>query len=1370
MLNRASEGEKRANSLAPSAIPEVVLAPASPLAVIDVAVRTAGSPTRESFWLAALGYPETPSADRDGLSNLVERWCTGQVALAACCVGSEGLSEAARDRFSETWTGGLGAADARTALQWVLAGLSEGRFERAVLGAISPSAETWLVLTPLDAARITGLRVLASWGEPLEPAAISLVTGVGEPRREIEAGISAVLPAEPPSLPARTLWMPPVAIAAEALGAFTACAAAVLAVAHRTLPPSRGPDDWHGPRERGFGQFPRPRPWLFEPGRTPRTALALIAGEGGVRALSFSDADGDRPDPLELAPQAHLFVLSAPSEAGLRAEVEALRKHVTGAPPDMGAVAAANWSKPRHRHRCAIVASRAADLTRGLETALARLGGVAAQPSPRERVLIGASEYAGAPVAFVIPGQGPQYAGMLRELALASPAVRRALERVGGVFAEEGTSLAPRLYPAKDVIGTALGGELEGFWRDVTGGGLVGCAASQALLEFLATYGVRPAMLVGHSIGETTVLTLAGALGPMPPEHIEGLARAVGGLRADLRRLSQWGGDAGVAVSGVDRARVERALAAQKDRAFLALDNCPHQVVLLGERSAIEAIAAELRAEGAALLAVSLGAPFHTPLFARASASMSAFYDRLGVRAPQVPVWSGAANAPFPDAPSEVKSLLLRQWAETVRFSASVRALYDRGIRVFVEVGPGETLSGFIDDTLSDRDHLAVACDSPWFGGVEHLLAVLGRLFVAGIEVSPIAGAEARPIGRTLPPARDAVAAIRAGHAALMRELEASRARVLGILPATGRAEHGRSRAGGSAFPALGPRRDVGDGSVTFERRLTLGSDPYLRDHLFGRIRPPYAGDLTGLPVVPMAMTLEMLAEAGLAAASPARRAWVTKVERVRLHRWLTLDRGYLDVRLVARLRPDNEAGRWRADVELFELHEAAPAGRWSAAEATVVVAAALPPALPGRRLAGQPSESGQSPERYRRELVFQGPSFRGFERALRLTSEGIEASVVTPPRDRLFAGDAAPALATAANLMDASGQAIARWAVDYQTRWDGIYPFFTEYEQFAPLPAPGERLHCVALVQDDGSVVAGDVEFQRADGTVLFRYLDFRQRRFSMTAEIAACVRTYDVDYEFSRPFDAGVGLHGRLLDGGYHDIVRPERAIFLLAIAHTVLTARERETWRTLPPIGPRRARWLMGRVAAKEAIQRWVEERHGRSLSPIEVEIGTDQRGKPAVSFFNGAGSIEAPELSISHGDTMAIAVVAADVSVGVDIEEERDGSPRTVPELAFVEGELATAARAGAPPIALWCAKEAAAKALGVGLLGEPRRWRVRELAPDGRTAVVQIEDLRVPVTLHRTEHAIVAVAQVPRPVAAAARETLRVAKATAAKPA
>ena len=1340
-----------------------VLAPATPLAVVDIAMSSPSAPTAAAYWAAELGYSSTdapPGEIRDEHSLLLERWAEGRVGLAVCRLDTATSAQPWRSdpsRFSETWLGTTRASDALSALRWVIAGFAGGRFERALLGAISDSgggatSETWLVLMPLAEARAAGSPVLAIWGPQPAAHAIGLVTTALADRTQIEPVLAALLPAEPTRLPVRALWSPRADGGTDAQSVFSICATAALAIAYRALPASRAVGDWPGPRERGFGRFPRPRPWLLEPGRAPRTALALIPGEPKGIALPFSDADPESTDPRTLPWPVQLYVLSAPSAAGLQAEIDLLRHRLAAGPAGPGMLASALLAKPRHRHRCAIVARGAADLARKLEIAAARLRGAVAAPTPRERVFLGASESVGASIAFVIPGQGPQYAGMLRELALLSPDARRAFERLASAFAEEGTSLTPLLHPAQDVIGADFGREVEGFWRDVGGGGLVGSAGCQALLEFLAVFNVRPIMLLGHSIGETTALALAEGLGPAPPEQVAGMARSFAALRAELLRLRRLANDAGIAVSGADRARVERALEARAGRAFLALDNCPHQVVLLGEHQAIAEISTELRAEGAACLDVSLGAPFHTPLFERAIGGMAAFYDRLGVRAPRIPVWSGARNAPFPPDPAEIKALLLRQWTETVRFVASVRALYDRDVRIFVEVGPGDTLTGFIDDILGDREHLAIACDSPWFGGLEHLLAALGRLFVAGVGVGSGAQAVAPPSPRL-----DA-AALRAGHAALMETLEASRTRVKALVAARPTLGLRPPPAQGSMFPALGPRRDMDDGAIAFERRLTLESDPYLGDHVFGSIRSPRARDLVALPVMPGVMTLEILAQGGLATASPDRRASVAAVERLRLHRWLTLDRGFLDLRVVAR---PSRSDRHKVDVELFELDAAAPAGRWTVADATVVVEPELPRPPSGRRLAGQTIEPSLSRERFIAEYIFQGPSLRCFIRPLRITDQGIEAEVVVPPRDRLYRGETAPRLATGANLIDGAGQTVAHWLVEKWSGWDSVYPFYAGgYAQFGPLPRPGERLRCVAFITDDGQSATADVEFQRSDGSVACAYRDFRQRRFALTAELAACVRNYDADYVFTRPFAAGPGLAGRLFDGAYHDVVRPERAIFLQSVAHSVLTATEREAWCAIPQGSPRRAGWLMGRVAAKEAVCAWAAERHGLSLSPIDIEIAADERGKPIARFIGHEAAISPPDISISHVDTLALAVVAEDVSVGVDVEQEREGKPRTVPEMAFAEGELAEATRTGTPPIALWCAKEAAAKALGVGLLGEPRRWRVEDLAPDGRAVVVTIDGLRVHVALQSQGRGVVAVAQVARALAAEARERLR----------
>ncbi|GEM_PF-1752493 len=1352
-----------------------VLAPKVPLAVLDVHISTSTVPSAEAFWLSELGYSIPPPRSSDigrERQRLFDRWGDARAGIAICHAPGGEAAQISVDkrRFGATWIGGGQAEDALAALTWVLDGFAAERFVRAVVGAVAPDgSETWLALQPFDAAKAEGLSVHALWRERVPVEAARLVTLAGGGDAEATALVTAALPAGPAAAPMRTLWAVPDSEPARANAVLTACAGAVLALAYRTLPPSRGRGDGHGPRERGFGRFSRARPWLREPGPERRTALALVSAGGDRQVLAFSDAEGVAPDPRSLPAPARLFVVSASSEAALLAEIEALGQRVPDESSGSAALADELWLRPRHRHRCAIVASGAADLARKLATAAARLKGAAA-PSPRDRILIGASEHAGAPIAFVIPGQGTQYPGLLRELALLSSPVRSAFERLADAFAERKLSLPPLLHPAQDVIGTEVGKEVEEFWREVGGGGLVGSVASQVFQEFLRDHGVRPAILLGHSMGETTALALAEALGPKPPDHMAAMARSFAGLRSALLGMGRSLFDTGLAVSGAARAAIERALAAQSGRVFLALDNCPHQVVLLGEPPALQAVSTELRAGGAACLEVWLGAPFHTPLLEAGMPSMAAFYDRLGIRAPSLPVWSGAAKAPFPADPTQVRSLLLRQWTDTVRFADSVRALHRRGIRVFIEVGPGDTLTGFVGDTLSGLDHLALACDSQWFGGLEHLLAVLGRLFVAGIEVRPPARAELAAASAQGSAESAAAAVIREQHAALLREAAASEARVLerlGSRPVSLPYATARELPPLGALGSVRPQ-DGGDGTIVLERRVDLESDPYLRDHVFGRIKAPYAETLTALPVVPLVMTLETLGAAALAAAGRAAGgAVVTSIDRLRLHRWLALDRGYLDLRAVARLelRPGRPIPT--VHVSLFEFHPAAPAGRWSAAEATVELDAAYAPPPQGLRLVGRDFEPKISAERFLQNSIFQGPAFRAFHRLLRLTDEGIEAEIVVPPRDRLFGDQVRPRLATGANLIDAAGQVVARWIDERWTGWYGAFPFYAEsYEQFAALPPAGERLRCVAFIKDHGDVAAADVEFQRADGAVLYRYRDLRHRRFDLTADLMACIRTYDVEYWLTEPLVVGRSPVARLLDGERHDLVRPDRGIFLQSVAHGVLTARERETWVALPQGSPRRAQWLMGRIAAKDAVRQWASERHGVSLSPLDVEVTSDDLGKPEVRLLGNSPQLSLPELSISHGGNLAIAVVAEDAAIGVDIEEQRADGPRRVPDLAFAEGELAAAERASMPPIALWCAKEAAAKALGVGLLGEPRRWRVRDLAPDGRSALVGIEGFLVPVTLHVGERAVVALAQVRRETAAEARATLRAAGAKA----
>ena len=139
------------------------LAPAAPLAVIDIAVSTSDASSADEFWARELGFPVADphiGNRQDVFADLMARWGATRIGLATC--GAAEVSNAGAQRFSATWLGGTAELDALAALRWVLEGFAEERFERALLGArAGDGAEAWLVLAPLAAARAARWRVLA---------------------------------------------------------------------------------------------------------------------------------------------------------------------------------------------------------------------------------------------------------------------------------------------------------------------------------------------------------------------------------------------------------------------------------------------------------------------------------------------------------------------------------------------------------------------------------------------------------------------------------------------------------------------------------------------------------------------------------------------------------------------------------------------------------------------------------------------------------------------------------------------------------------------------------------------------------------------------------------------------------------------------------------------------------------------------------------------------------------------------------------------------------------------------------------------------------------------------------------------------------
>src|SRR5262249_21304920 len=126
---------------------------------------------------------------------------------------------------------------------------------------------------------------------------------------------------------------------------------------------------------------------------------------------------------------------------------------------------------------------------------------------------------------------------------------------------------------------------------------------------------------------------------------------------------------------------------------------------------------------------------FHSPLVAAAREPLARLAGELGLRPPGLPVYSNVDAAPYPEDPAAMAAQLGAHLAQPVRFAEMIAAMHAAGAGIFVEVGPGSTLTALLGPILGDRPHRAVACDPSGRRGIAGLLHALGRLIVAGVPV-----------------------------------------------------------------------------------------------------------------------------------------------------------------------------------------------------------------------------------------------------------------------------------------------------------------------------------------------------------------------------------------------------------------------------------------------------------------------------------------------------------------------------------------------------------------------------------------------------------------------------------------------------------
>jgi [acyl-carrier-protein] S-malonyltransferase len=292
-------------------------------------------------------------------------------------------------------------------------------------------------------------------------------------------------------------------------------------------------------------------------------------------------------------------------------------------------------------------------------------------------------------VAFCFPGQGSLATGMGQEIATLVPEAMAVFER-GSEAA--GLDLMRLCFEAP---------EAELVETEIQQPALV--ATSLAVLAAIRARGIRPDYVVGHSVGEFAALAAAGAL---RVEEAIALVRERGLAMAEAARANPG---SMAAILGLDDEVVER-ICRRILNVWPANYNCPGQVVVSGEDAAVDEACQAAESEGARrAVKLRVSGAFHSPLVARAADRLRPALDRVKFAEPTAPFMS-TVTARIEDA-KRMGPLLVEQLTAPVRFTQAAQALVREGVQTFVEVGPGNVLSGLV--RRIDRNARTISVSSP---------------------------------------------------------------------------------------------------------------------------------------------------------------------------------------------------------------------------------------------------------------------------------------------------------------------------------------------------------------------------------------------------------------------------------------------------------------------------------------------------------------------------------------------------------------------------------------------------------------------------------------------------------------------------------
>ena len=289
-------------------------------------------------------------------------------------------------------------------------------------------------------------------------------------------------------------------------------------------------------------------------------------------------------------------------------------------------------------------------------------------------------------IAFIFPGQGAQACGMGQDFYEQTETGKRIFDKATELM---GFSMPQLCFEENDRLDIT----------EYTQAAMV--TASIAMMRVLEENGIKPDVAAGLSLGEYCALAAAGVMSD------DDSIRTVRQRGILMQEAVPVGEGAMAAILALDAAAIEEVTGTMEG-VWIANYNCPGQIVISGEKAAVEEACEKLKAAGAKrAVMLNVSGPFHSGMLADAGEKLGEVLSQVELHEPQIP-YVANVTAQYVKSAAEVKELLTRQVSSSVRWQQSVEAMIADGVDTFIEIGPGKTLAGFMRKISRDVKTLNV--------------------------------------------------------------------------------------------------------------------------------------------------------------------------------------------------------------------------------------------------------------------------------------------------------------------------------------------------------------------------------------------------------------------------------------------------------------------------------------------------------------------------------------------------------------------------------------------------------------------------------------------------------------------------------------